>query len=147
MGQTSFRGHDFYLGLFMEQGKSNNNGKRKTQIGQTPISSNSDVLFDGGLNRSSNEDSVIELEQRVGVVQMELPFTTSVRGRKIVEVASKGIPITKRMVWESYKKVKSNKGSGGVDGISLATYSEVYARPLFQLVPLNSKNKIRITCK
>ena len=80
MGQTSFRGHDFYLGLFMEQGKSNNNDKRKTQIGQTPIRSNSDVLFDGGLNRSSNEDSVIELEQRVGVIQMELPFTTSVRG-------------------------------------------------------------------
>ena len=64
MGQTSYRGHDFYLGLFMEQGKSNNNDKRKTQIGQTPMRSNSDVLFDGGLNRSSNEDSVMELEPR-----------------------------------------------------------------------------------
>ena len=112
MGQTSFRGHDFYLGLFMEQGKSNNNDKRKNQIGKTPMRSNSDVLFDGGLNRSSKEASVMEVERRVGVIQMELPFTTSVRGRKIVEVASKGIPITKQMVWQSYKKVKSKKGSG-----------------------------------
>lgn len=133
MGQTSFRGHDFYLGLFMEQGKSNNNDKRKTQIGQTPIRSNSDVLFDGGLNRSSNEDSVMELERRVEVIQMELPFTTSVRGRKIVEVASKGIPITKQMVWSSYKKVKSNKGSGGVDGMSLATYSDNLSSNLYKL--------------
>ena len=83
----------------MEQGKSNNNDKRKSQIGKTPMSSNSDVLFDGGLNRSSKEASVMEVERRVGVIQMELPFTTSVRGRKIVEVASKGIPITKQMVW------------------------------------------------
>ena len=133
MGQTSYRGHDFYLGLFMEQGKSNNNDKRKTQIGQTPMRSNSDVLFDGGLNRSSNEDSVMELEPRVGVIQMELPFTTSVRGRKIVEVASKGIPITKQMVWDSYKKVKSNKGSGGVDGKSLANYSENLSSNLYKL--------------
>jgi len=53
MGQTSFRGHDFYLDLFMEQGKSNNNDKRKNQVGQTSMRSNSDVLFDGGLNRIS----------------------------------------------------------------------------------------------
>jgi len=133
MGQTSFRGHDFYLGLFMEQGKSNNNDKRKLQVGQTPIRVNSDVLFDGGLNRISKEASVMEVERRVGVIQMELPFTTSVRGRKIVEVASKGIPITKQMVWESYKKVKSKKGSGGVDGKNLEIYSEDLSSNLYKL--------------
>lgn len=133
MGQTSFRGHEFYLGLFMEQGKSNNNDKRKTQVGQTPTRSNSEVLFDGGLNRSSKEASVMEVERRVGVIQMELPFTTSVRGRKIVEVASKGIPITKQMVWESYKKVKSKKGSGGVDGKDLKSYSENLSSNLYRL--------------
>jgi len=92
----------------MEQGKSNNDDKRKAQFRQTLKRSNSDVLFDGGLNRISNEDSVMELERRVGVIQLELPFTTSVRGRKIVEVATKGIPITKKMVWESYKKFGSS---------------------------------------
>lgn len=133
MGQTSFRGHDFYLGLFMEQGKSNNNDKRKTQVEQTSMRSKSDVLFDGGLNRISKEASVMGVERRVGVIQMELPFTTSVRGRKIVEVASKGIPITKRMVWESYKRVKSKKGSGGVDGMSLSNYSEDLSSNLYKL--------------
>jgi len=50
---------------------------------------NSDVLFDGGLNRISKEASVMEVERRVGVIQMELPFTTSVRGRKIVKLHQK----------------------------------------------------------
>jgi len=117
----------------MEQGKSNNNVKRKTQFRQTLERSNSDELFDGGLNRISNEDSVMGLERRVGVIQLELPFTTSIKGRKIVEVTTKGIPITKKMVWESYKKVKSNKGSGGVDGLSLKLYSENLSANLYKL--------------
>jgi RNA-directed DNA polymerase len=28
---------------------------------------------------------------------------------------TKSVPITKMMVWEAYKKVKSNKGSAGVE--------------------------------
>jgi len=65
-------------------GKSNINDKRKTQIGQTLTRSNSDVIFDGGLSRSSKEASVMEDERRAVVIQMELPFATSVKGRKIV---------------------------------------------------------------
>ena len=117
----------------MEQGKSNNNDKRKSQIGKTPMSSNSDVLFDGGLNRSSKEASVMEVERRVGVIQMELPFTTSVRGRKIVEVASKGIPNTKQMVLESYRKVTSKKESGRVDEKNLESYPENLSCNLYKL--------------
>ena len=117
----------------MEQGRSNTINKRKLQVGQTPKSVNGDVFFDGGLNRISKEASVMEMERRVGVIQMQLPFTTSVRGRKIVEVASKGIPITKQMVWESYKKVKSKKGSGGVDGKNLESYSEDLSSNLYKL--------------
>jgi len=117
----------------MEQGKSNKGDKGKKQAGQTSVSSNTNTLFDGGLNRISKEDSVMELERRVGVIQLELPFTTSVRGRKIVEVATKGIPITKQMVWESYKKVKSKKGSGGIDGLSLKDYSENLSSNLYKL--------------
>lgn len=133
MGQTSFRGHDFYLGLFMEQGKSNKDDKRKTQFEQTSERSNTEALFDGGLNRSSEEDSVMELERRVEVIQLELPFTTSVGGRKILEVATKGIPITKQMVWESYKKVKANKGSGGIDEVSLLDYASNISGNLYKL--------------
>jgi len=45
---------------------------------------NSDVIFDGGLSRSNKESSVMEDERRAVVIQMELPFATSVKGRKIV---------------------------------------------------------------
>ena len=87
------------------------------------------------LNRSSKEDSVTKLERRVEIIQLELPFATSVRGRKIVEVATKGIPITKKMVWvwEWYKKLKSNKGNGRVDGVNLESYSENPSRNLYKL--------------
>ena len=133
MGQASYRRHDFYLGLFMEQGKSTKDVKRKTQVDRTSMRSKIEVLVDGGLNRSSEEDSVMELERRVGVIQLELPFTTSVKERRINSDSTKGIPITKQMVWEAYKKVKRNKGSGGVDQISLTAYQEDLSNNLYLL--------------
>jgi len=33
----------------------------------------------------------------------------------IFKEQTKSVPITKEMVWESYKKVKSNGGSAGID--------------------------------
>jgi retron-type reverse transcriptase len=32
---------------------------------------------------------------------------------------TKSQPITKQMVWEAYKRVKSNRGSAGIDRVSL----------------------------
>ena len=55
----------------MEQRKSTKDGKGKTQEGQTPSRLNTDVLVDGGSNRSSVEDLVMGLEQRVGIIQLE----------------------------------------------------------------------------
>ena len=117
----------------MELEKSTINEKGKNQVGQTPTRSNTDEVVDGGLNRSSEEDSVMELERRVGVIQLELPFTTSVKERRINSDSAKGIPITKTMVWEAYKKVRRNKGSGGVDNISLTDYKEDLANNLYKL--------------
>jgi len=88
MGQTSFRRHDFYLGLFME---------------------------------------------RVEVIQLELPFTTSLKERRINDGSTKGIPITKHMVMKAYKKVKKNKGSAGVDFISIQQYEENLSDNLYLL--------------
>ena len=117
----------------MEQRKSTKDGKGKTQEGQTPLRLNTDALVDGGSNRSSVEDLVIGLEQRVGIIQLELPLTTSVKGRRTKGVTAKGIPITRSMVWQAYKKVRKNKGSGGVDGKSLKSYSENLEDNLYKL--------------
>ena len=37
---------------------------------------------------------------------------------------TKSVPVTKRMVWEAYKKVKANKGAPGVDAVSIQTFEE-----------------------
>lgn len=133
MGQASCRRHDFYSGLFTEQGKSTKDVKRKTQVFRTNMRSKIKALVDGGLNRSSEEGTVMGPERRVGVIQLELPFTTSVKERRINSDSTKGIPITKRMVWEAYQKVKSNQGTGGVDRISLQEYELDLSNRLYVL--------------
>ena len=37
---------------------------------------------------------------------------------------AKPFPITKRQVWEAYKRVKANQGGAGVDAQSLAEFAE-----------------------
>lgn len=39
---------------------------------------------------------------------------------KMIETKSQDI--TKRQVWEAYKKVKANKGSAGVDGVDFEKF-------------------------
>ncbi len=46
---------------------------------------------------------------------------------------TKSIPITKVMVWDSYKKVKKNKGSAGVDQQSLEDFDKVRSKELYKL--------------
>ena len=89
MRQAAYRWHDFYLGLVMEQRKSTKDDKGTPQGGQTPLRENTDALVDGGFNRSSDEDSVMESERRVGIIQLELPLTTSVKGRRTKGVTAK----------------------------------------------------------
>ena len=38
------------------------------------------------------------------------------------ETKSKSLPVSKQMVWNAYKKVRANKGSAGIDGISLKDF-------------------------
>jgi group II intron reverse transcriptase/maturase len=94
---------------------------------------NTDAFVDGGSNRSSDENPVMGSERRVGIIQLELPLTTSEKGRRTKGVTAKGIPITRSMVWQAYKKVRRNKGSGGVDGISLKTYENNLEDNLYKL--------------
>lgn len=107
--------------------------KGKVQVGQTPTRLNTDAIYDDGLSRSSEEASVMEVERRAEVVQLELAFETLVNQRRRKPEPTRGIPITKQMVWSAYKKVRSNKGSAGIDNQSLVEYKENLEDNLYKL--------------
>ena len=46
---------------------------------------------------------------------------------------TKPIPVSKHMVWESYKKVKANHGAAGVDGVSLKKFEERLSDNLYKV--------------
>lgn len=51
----------------------------------------------------------------------------------IFKEQTKSIPITKMMVWEAYKKVKSNKGSAGVDQQTLDDFDKIRSKELYKI--------------
>jgi RNA-directed DNA polymerase len=59
--------------------------------------------------------------------------TCKKRRIKMFETKSTTVPITKQMVWDAYYKVKSNKGSGGVDNESLEDFEADLLNNLYVL--------------
>ena len=51
----------------------------------------------------------------------------------IFKEETKSLPITKMMVWESYKKVKRNRGSAGIDQQSLTEFDSKRSKELYKL--------------
>jgi group II intron reverse transcriptase/maturase len=51
----------------------------------------------------------------------------------IFKEQTKSIPITKMMVWEAYKEVKSNKGSAGIDRQTLGDFEKVRSKELYKI--------------
>lgn len=45
----------------------------------------------------------------------------------------KPFEISKAMVWEAYRRVKANKGSAGVDGVTIEQYEQDLKNNLFKL--------------
>jgi hypothetical protein len=45
----------------------------------------------------------------------------------------KPFEISKAMVWEAYRRVKANKGSAGVDGVTIKQYEQDLKNNLFKL--------------
>lgn len=56
----------------------------------------------------------------------------NVRGR-IVRNSAKSQPITKRQVWEAYKRVKANRGAPGIDGQTIEQFEEHLSDNLYRL--------------
>ena len=51
----------------------------------------------------------------------------------IFKEQTKSVPITRMMVWEAYKKVRSNKGSAGIDSITLDEFEKVRSKELYKI--------------
>ena len=85
----------------------------------------------GGATRSSDEGPVIGLERRGSIVQLGLKKTTG-NGRIGLKQA-KPFCITKRQVWEAYKRVKANKGAAGVDGQTIEAFEGDLKGNLYKL--------------
>jgi RNA-directed DNA polymerase len=54
-------------------------------------------------------------------------------GRRIEPKSAKSFPITKRQVWEAYKRVKANRGAAGVDEQTIARFGEDLSNNLYKL--------------
>src|SRR5680860_50089 len=46
---------------------------------------------------------------------------------------TKSVPVSREMVWAAYKKVKANKGSAGVDEISMEEFDADRSKHLYKL--------------
>ena len=79
----------------------------------------------GGLSRSSDEVSVMEMEQRGQPVQSK-NGGQPVDGRN-PRVKTKPFNIPKWIVYEAFKRVKANNGGYGVDAQSLSDLSKISA--------------------
>jgi hypothetical protein len=117
----------------MEQRKSYKDEKGKAQAGETLVRPNTDILYDVGLSHSSKEAPVMGVERRAEVIQLELPLTTLDKRGRAKGASTKSIPITKQMVWEAYKKVRSNKGAAGIDEETITMYEERLSDNLYIL--------------
>ena len=48
-------------------------------------------------------------------------------------VEAKSFDITKREVWEAYKRVRANRGAAGVDGVTLAEFDQNLTKNLYRI--------------
>jgi RNA-directed DNA polymerase len=73
----------------------------------------------------------MELERRGSIVQLEVKKTTGNRMTGLKQ--AKPFCISKRQVWEAYKRVKANKGAAGVDGQTIEAFEGDLEGNLYKL--------------
>lgn len=90
-----------------------------------------DARHRGGAARSSVEVSVMEIEPRGCIVRFSSERSTG-DGRNLL-VKAKPFSISKRRVWEAFKRVKSNQGAAGVDDQSVEEFEKDIENNLYKL--------------
>jgi RNA-directed DNA polymerase len=85
----------------------------------------------GGVTRSSDEVSVMEAERRGYIVRFYARDQPE-NGRNLLGKA-KPFTISKREVWEAYKRVKSSRGAAGVDRQSIDEFEGDLENNLYKL--------------
>ncbi len=104
--------------------------KGEAEVGEPP-SESTDAGHRGGPSRSSDEVSVMEVEQRGWPVRSNdegQPYSGRSHHHK-----TKPFQISKHLVLEAYKRVKANKGSAGIDAQSLTDFEANLKDNLYKL--------------
>ena len=104
--------------------------KGEVQAGDPCEDESTETQHRGGATRSRDERSVIGRDRRGGVARRTGPDNQ--RWEDLVQNA-KPFNISKREVWEAYKKVKANQGAAGVDGQSIEEFDMELKDNLYKL--------------
>lgn len=90
-----------------------------------------DAKHRDGVTRSSEEGAVMALEQRGGIIQSD--FAGQPQNGRNPDCQTKPFEITKRQVYQAYKRVKANRGAAGVDHQSLKDFDGDLSGNLYKL--------------
>lgn len=104
--------------------------KGGVQAGGPCKSQSTDARHRGGVARSREEGPVMGLDQRGGIARQE---EADNRQWEDLSRPAKPFDISKREVWEAYKKVKANRGAAGVDRQTIAEFELRLADNLYKL--------------
>jgi RNA-directed DNA polymerase len=104
--------------------------KGEVQAGDPCEDESTDAQHRGGVTRSRDEGPVMGLDPRGGVAWRA---GLDNRQREDPVWRAKSFSISKREVWEAYKKVKANRGAGGVDGQSIEAFERALKDNLYKL--------------
>lgn len=90
---------------------------------------------------TGTEQAVVAVKDRNGSGAKGLPHcaddaaatTGDNAGGRTAVKSAKPFPVSKRQVWEAYKRVKANRGAAGIDGQTLTGFDENVTDNLYKL--------------
>jgi RNA-directed DNA polymerase len=91
-----------------------------------------DVTRSVGRSHSSDEVSVMGMERRASVIQSNY-FETTLKRRMMAKEMTKSLPVSKRMVYNSYLKVIAKDGGAGIDKQSIDMFNENLSGNLYKI--------------